>query len=206
MMPRTSHHDFKVQMQITEGKGFPQILYGIDQDKDQRSIILEPGFEYEIELHPYGQISSEDFKDETLEKRGCRLNNETMERSTHPVYTKDNCLYDCHVQQAYNVCQCVPWDFVNTISESSECDIFGRTCFFNVIENLTHSQDELCTHCIEECDWVKYRQKVIRSESISLHTEDKDAEYDGGRYCNKYFCIDSRLRYCLFIILERFQL
>ena len=194
MMPRTSHLNFKVQMQIHEGKGFPQILYGIDQDKDQRSISLEPGYEYEVELYPYGQMSTEDFKEMSLEKRGCRLNHETIERSTHPVYTKDDCLYDCHVQLAYDVCQCIPWDFVNTISDSSECDIFGRTCFFNVMENTTHSRHEFCSHCVDECDWVKYRKKMIRSESISLKTEDKDAKTKGGKYCNKYICIDSKLR------------
>ena len=200
ILPRTSHHDFNVQMQMSEAKGFPQILHGMNQDKNQRSISLEPGYEYEIELNPYGQISSQDFREMSLEKRGCRLSHETMEKSTYPFYTKDNCLYDCRVQQAFKICQCVPWDFENAISESTECDIFGRTCFFNVMENMTHSRDEFCYHCIEECDWIKYRRRIIGSESISLKglKEEIDKllfpeEYD-GKYCCKYFCIDSRLR------------
>ena len=50
MIPRTSHHDFNVQMQIHEGKSLPQILYGVVQDKDQRSISLKPGYEYKIDI------------------------------------------------------------------------------------------------------------------------------------------------------------
>ena len=61
MLPRTTHHDFNVQMQIHENKGFPQILYGVNLDEDLRSISLERGHEYLIELQPYGQVSSEDF-------------------------------------------------------------------------------------------------------------------------------------------------
>ena len=143
MLPRTSHHNFDVQFQIQEGKGFPQILYGIDQDKDDRSITLKPGHEYVIELYPYGQVSANGIIDVPLEKRQCRMNHETFEDSSHPIYTKDNCLYDCHVKKAYQVCKCVPWDFANKIMEGKECDIFGRTCFFNKIENLTHMFDEV---------------------------------------------------------------
>ena len=92
MMPRTSHHDFNVQMQIHGPNDFPQILYGIDQDIDQQSISLKPGHEYNIELHPYGQMSTESFMDMSIEKRQCRLMHETFEDATHPIYTKANCL------------------------------------------------------------------------------------------------------------------
>ena len=192
MIPRTSHRDFNVQMQIHEGKSLPQILYGVVQDKDQRSMSLKPGYEYVIEMYPYGQISTNDFKDMSMEKRGCRLPHETIEGATHPIYTKDNCLYDCHVQQAYKMCRCVPWDFVNKFEESMECDVFGRTCFFNVMENVTHSLDESCSHCMEECDWIKFRRKVIDSESISLVKDERSADVYGGTYCNKYICINSK--------------
>ena len=177
-------------MQINEGKGFPQILYGIDQDKDQRSVSLKPGFEYEIELYPYGQVSTEDFRHMSLSKRSCRLMDETMEGATHPIYTKANCLYDCRIQQALNKCLCIPWDFVNSFESPWECDIFGRTCFFNVIENITHAKDQSCSHCIEECDWIQYRRKVVTHDSLELKEDNEYSEY--SRFCNKYICIDPK--------------
>ena len=195
MLPRTSHYDFNVQLQIHEGKGFPQILYGINQDKDQRSISLKPGFEYVIKLYPYGQLSTEDVKDLSLDKRQCRLSHETFEGSSHPTYTKESCLYDCRVQKAFKTCKCVPWDFANNIKERKECDVFGRTCFFNRIENLTHTVDESCSYCQEECDWIRYRREIIGSESITLK---KRTEMEGyikiDSYCNKYICIEKEAR------------
>ena len=69
MMPRTNHHDFKVQMQIHEQKGFPKILYGLNQDLNKRPISLKPGHEYKIELYPYGQVTTEGFKALSQDKR-----------------------------------------------------------------------------------------------------------------------------------------
>ena len=195
MLPRTSHHDFNVQLQIHEGKGFPQILYGLSQDKDQRSISLKPGNEYVILLYPYGQLSTEGVKDISLEKRQCRLTHEAFKGSSHPTYTKDGCLCDCRVQKAFNTCKCVPWDFANGIKERKECDVFGRTCFFNRIENLTHTVDEACSYCQEECDWTRYRRDIIGSESITLKKRSVMVESISVKVeCNKYICVEKQPR------------
>ena len=193
MLPRTSHLNFKVQLQIHDGKGFPQILYGIDQDEDQKSISLKPGNEYHIELYPYGQVSTEDVRDISIDKRQCRLSHETFEGASHPTYTKDSCLYDCHVQMAFETCQCVPWDFAHKFKEGKECDVFGRTCFFNRIENLTHMVEESCSHCQEECDWIRYRRKIIASASIALKSTSTLVDtLNVELFCNNYICVDAR--------------
>ena len=189
MLPRTTHHDFNVQMQIHEAKGFPQILYGVNLDEDLRSISLEPGHEYLIELQPYGQMSSEDFKDMSREKRKCRLIHETYEDATYPIYTKDGCLYDCHVKKAFNDCLCVPWDFSNNLKNATECDIFGRTCFFNKIANFSHTmENKSCSHCEEECDWIQYKRVVKQKQSIKLVGNDY-------KKCNEYICVKQKAKY-----------
>ena len=194
MLPRTSHHDSNVQLQIHDGRDFPKILYGINQDVYQRSITLIPGNEYVLEINPYGQISNEDVKGMSYTNRQCRLSHETFENASHPIYTKDNCLYDCFVLNAYSVCQCIPWDFTNKIKNVEECDIFGRTCFFNMIEDLQHKViPESCNHCKGECDWIRYRRKVKNHQSISLTSE---LGGSGGLSntklrCNKYICVNA---------------
>ena len=182
-MPRTIHRNFGIQLQVQENKDFTKILFGSNQEEDKKSISLTPGYEYNIVLDPYGQYSTNDFKGMSLDKRQCRLDHETFDHSTHPIYTKANCEFDCHVKLASESCQCVPWDFVNKFQGSEECDIFGRTCFFNMMETLAHKSDENCTHCIEECDYIKYRRSLGKSNSLKLQNH-------GYKHCNKYICID----------------
>lgn len=177
-------------MQIQESKGFPEILFGSNQEKNKKSITLKPGHEYKIELDPYGQYSTDDFKAMSMDKRQCRLNHEVFDGSTHPIYTQANCKYDCQITQAYETCRCIPWDFVNNLQDANECDIFGRTCFFNMIETLTHGSNENCTHCIDECDFVRYRRRITEQSSIRL--KEKEIIFYGDKLilnCNEYICI-----------------
>ena len=102
-------------MQVQENKGFPEILFGINQEKEKKSISLKPGHEYEIKLDPYGQFSTEDFRAMSLDKRQCRLDHEVLDHSTHPIYTRANCMFDCHVKLAFDTCKCVPWDLPTKI-------------------------------------------------------------------------------------------
>ena len=51
MMPRTSHREVGLQMQIQDGNSLPNVLYGGNQEQSMMSMSLEPGYEYLIELH-----------------------------------------------------------------------------------------------------------------------------------------------------------
>ena len=175
-------------MQVQERKGFPSILFGSNQEKDKKSITLKPGHEYIIELDPYGQMSTDDFKTMSLEQRQCRLDKEVLDDSTHPIYTSANCRYDCYVKLAFETCNCTPWDFVNKVDEAKECDIFGRTCFFNMIETLTHGSGHICEHCIEECDWVRYRKVVVEAEKLEWE------RINVRKFNNKYISVNPTVK------------
>ena len=97
MIYRTSHQNFKVQFQVHSRTGFPLILFGSKQEDEEKSASLQPGFEYEIKLDPYGQLSTEDFTALPFEKRQCKLSHELHDKATHPIYTSANCKYDCYI-------------------------------------------------------------------------------------------------------------
>ena len=181
MVPITSHHDFNVQMQINQNKDYAAILFGSKQEKGQKSITLKPGTEYEIEVSMDGKISTPDFQKLSLNQRKCRLSHEILQNATYEVYTKANCRYDCKVTLAFKECNCIPVEFVNTIDNAEICDIFGKTCFMNMIENMTHESRNLCPHCIDECDKTVFTNNVIKSVFMELSSAQNIP-------CNDYIC------------------
>ena len=68
---------------------------------------------------------------------------------------------------AHQHCHCIPWDYIkNNIQEVQECDIFGRNCFFDKMQNLTKSLENPCDHCIEGCDYIHYNKEIVKQEKI----------------------------------------
>ena len=190
IMPRIIADYQDVQMQINQFRDIPQILHGNKQATELRSLTLKPGHEYEIEIFPIGQMSTSGFHGLRLDQRHCRLSHEVEEDSIFRIYTQRNCQHECRIKKAYEMCQCIPWDFIFKNKDYKECDLFGRTCFFHAIESITHATENLCPHCIDECDNMEYRKKIIRTTPLEL-------KYDstGKNYCNRYLCIDDNERF-----------
>ena len=67
---------------------------------------------------------------------------------------------------ATEICKCIPWDFIQN-SKANECDVFGRTCFYNTMKNLTKFPENFCKQCIEECDYIKFNKQIIKEEKFA---------------------------------------
>ena len=97
-------------------------------------------------------MSSESFKKFEVKDRSCHLENEVEMSSVFKVYTKNNCRYECYVKNAKDTCKCITWDFIDFSQFKvldPECDVFGRACFFNAMEDLTKSPDDhLCRYIV----------------------------------------------------------
>ena len=185
--PRNSNKNFNIQMQIHQNKSLGNILDDKNVNLQTKSITLKPGYEYTIEVFPTGQESSNGFKKLSFEQRSCRLDHEIPEGSSFKVYSKTNCLYDCYIAEAFQKCQCIPWDFIHNIKESNECDIFGRTCFMNVFENSTQFPKNLCPFCIKECDMVEFKRKILSVKKIET-SEGESFPCSGESPCSEYLC------------------
>lgn len=99
-----------VQMQIQSTDEVPHILHGIYHASSLKSITLEAGHEYTIEIVPKGQTITEAFKELTPDDRQCKLKSETQS-DWFLHYTELNCKYECKIKLAAQTCQCIPWDF-----------------------------------------------------------------------------------------------
>ena len=165
--PRLSKNDIgEIEFQLHQPEEIGKVLKSSTYNKFKKPIVLKAGYEYFIDVTPTGQIPTEAFKNLNLEARKCKLEHEVSESSVFKVYTKNNCEYECHANLALEKCQCVPWDFV-TEKNHEECDIFGRSCFFDTIKNLTISPEDPCNEiCLKECNHVDYHKELTMEKNL----------------------------------------
>ena len=168
----TNYWDGPVELMIHQSNEFARFFQDdslIKSTKVPPFPKLERSWEYWIEVTPHVQKTTEAFKNIHLQNRGCRLQHEVHENSVFKSYTMENCRYECHVKKAVEICKCIPWDFnfIHHDRQIQECDIFGRTCFYHSVKNLTLiSKDIICNHCIKECDYATYDIVEIGKKSI----------------------------------------
>ena len=156
-------------MQIHQPEDFANILTGAYYTKNTESIHLKRNHEYYIDILPVGQRSSEALKNLDIESRNCLLKEEVPSNSILKQYSQSNSKYECYVGIAQNMCRCLPWDFLhNDNFFEQECDVFGRTCFFHALENLTTSAEDVCPHCKEACDFTHYKKFITSDHDYSM--------------------------------------
>ena len=179
-----------IQLQVHQAKEFPNMIKESTYDDFSEPISLTTGYEYVIDVYPYGQVSTKEFKSLNYNQRQCYLETETDQTGIFKVYTEKNCRYSCHVRLASKKCGCRPWDFIDYL-KMEECDVFGRVCFSNAIKIITKSPEELCGHCKDECDFMKFKKKV-RSEKIAKYegSPGKYFEYRSGKVSGSKAFID----------------
>ena len=125
--------------------------------KGGKAIALKSGHEYTIQVTPFGQSVTSEFLNMDKEVRNCQTANDLPTKTTLKMYNKQNCKYECMVNYAMKKCACIPWDFpLNTTTLTLECDVLGRTCFFNVIQKFKTIGSTLCPQCLEPCEFMEY--------------------------------------------------
>ena len=137
------------------------------------------GWYNEILVAPAGQITTIKIKHSQLTtdesarsieptRRNCRFADENENLISIKWYSKVNCLMDCNMKFAEQLCGCRPWDYP-TASQANEtstdppskiCDFFGNTCFNMALEDNVASQ---CNKkCIPGCNEINYGVSIIR--------------------------------------------
>ena len=154
-----------IQMQIHPTTELAQILHDPRQDHSTRSFTLKRGHEYTFKLSIDGRTVTENFQELPIDQRKCKLPNEVDDNSWFKYYSKRHCKYKCRTILAYNACGCIPWDIFH-VGNYTECDVFGRTCFMNVLENITHTNG-LCEDCYDDCQYIRYKMIDVTEKKLS---------------------------------------
>ena len=177
-IPRSEDLDLdEFMLQIHPSSELAKLLLEKDYHLNMMPIKLRAGKEYFIDVTPSGTRVSEDFKSLVIQKRGCLIESDYPTSLTFKTYSKSNCQYECFVNKAQEICDCIPWDFIDNNSMKHECDIFGRTCFFKTMKNLSLSQINHCPGCKKKCEEVQYHTKsdiVHNGAGWSLRNKELD--------------------------------
>ena len=115
------------------------------------------------------------------ERRGCRFTEENEDLNSVKSYSKVNCLLDCKMEEAEELCGCRPWDYPSPDKPNNSsfddrsriCDFYGTSCFNKILQE---NEESAChTKCVPNCDEINY--------SISIGKEPIDP---GNRICSYY--------------------
>ena len=80
--------DGMIRMKIHEQGTFAKFLNSIDIEKNTEALSLKAGWEYHIDVTPFGVRSTSNRKSLSKEKRGCLLQDEVPEGSMFKKYSK----------------------------------------------------------------------------------------------------------------------
>ena len=100
-----------------------------------------------------------------------RFTDENGELSSVKLYSKINCLLDCNMKYAENICGCRPWDYptsehgskTSTRNQLRICDFYGSSCFNRALQQNLKSKCD--SKCVPNCDEIDY-SVVIEVEPI----------------------------------------
>ena len=82
-----------------------------------------------VHLVPLLKEYDANLKSFAIKERQCKFETET-DSALFPVYTQQNCVFECNVKRAMAFCACVPW-YIPWSKNASKCDVIGK--FFQTI-------------------------------------------------------------------------
>ena len=167
-------YDSEILFKFHQSKEISQFLEDRRLDLASPSLKLKAGMEYFVDIIPQVTETTEAFKKMDFRQRNCKLPHEVEVESIFKIYTKENCKYECNIKKAEETCKCIPWDFLHKNGKSQECDIFGRTCFYNAMNEFPKVKNS-CDHCMKECDYTIYETILTNEKSLLLeYSRDSD--------------------------------
>ena len=182
---RTENYEEEVLFKFHQSKEIPHFFEDDKLHLASTSLKLKAGMEYFLDIIPQVTTTTEGFKKMDIHERNCKLENEVEKNSIFKIYTQQNCKYECNIKKAEAICNCIPWDFLHKNDKSLECDIFGRTCFYNTMDNLAKSRS-ICNQCMKECDYTIYETILTSGKSFIL-----DNGFDTNLFDTRTFGVES---------------
>ena len=148
---------------------------------NNKIINVATGYLTNIKIDLSKQDTDHNVRDLSVAERKCKFSDENDGLSTFKFYSKINCIFDCKLKVAEEVCGCRPWDYPIAhqtndklnIKESRICDFFGSSCFNDILRRTI--EDECKIHCVPECNKIDLKldinEKPLEKNRICLHKD-----------------------------------
>ncbi len=72
----------------------------------------------------------------------------------HQSYTKENCVFECHLQRSIDRCGCVPWNYPKLDPQDETCSAKEALCVYEAMEEAADM--DICPHCQDACKKEDY--------------------------------------------------
>ena len=131
-------------------------------DLRRSGVEVEPGYISTFLITPSQIVTSSSAKGLAEERRQCRFNFESRSLKLFTEYTQSSCLFECQLREAYNHCQCIPWNYPHFEKGIPICHRFSQECFESVMSNTSSSIGCNCPfdcattrHCVQSSIFSK---------------------------------------------------
>ena len=125
----------------------------VDQKRGQ--VELRPGYRVIIRVTPAIIKTSKSFQEFDTQTRNCKLSDERGEFTILQNYSLAGCEFECAMNRALEISQCLPWFYPNNFSTVPMCDMFGANYFDNIMSDNTYYKN-CSTKCLEDCESTTY--------------------------------------------------
>ena len=122
-------------------------------DLKNNVIEIRPGAHTTFRVLPEIVDISDELKNFDEKTRKCKLPGETEGFMFLRNYTKSGCEFETAANYALKVCKCLPWYYPNNFTGIPICEIFGATCFDEIMSN-TSFYKQRPDQCLEDCKHV----------------------------------------------------
>ena len=129
-------------------------------------ILLSPGMRHIVTVSASVSNATKDTIRIPLEIRKCLHPEETSGLQLFKTYSKSACLVECNLKKAYNICGCLPWNYLHFNQPDSGagitelCDMEGNHCVEKVMEKF---ENDLSCSCWPSCVEISYTHTLISS-------------------------------------------
>ena len=79
-----------------------------------KSFELPLGYSTTVYITPTAREIDQSGKELSEKQRGCRLSEDNNDLNIFKTYTQEGCLMECKIRQAFQRCDCFPWNYLVT--------------------------------------------------------------------------------------------